>query len=74
MVGKIDQMSREEVMAEIKRLQEEFPNLLSPDGQDAIDVTPNSVELLDAPKDTPDNRGQVMEVIEVGDKVGSRVD
>jgi hypothetical protein len=74
MVGKIDQMSREEVMAEIKRLQEEFPNLLSLDGQVTIDATPNNVELIDAPKDTPDNRGQVMEVIEVGDKVGHRVD
>jgi hypothetical protein len=30
LVGKIDQMSREEVMAEIKRLQSEFPMLVLP--------------------------------------------
>ena len=41
MVGKIDQMSREEVMDEIRRIQTEFPTLLGQDtATSMIDVTP----------------------------------
>lgn len=36
MVGKIDQMSRDEVMAEIKRIQSEFPLLLGADSSNTI--------------------------------------
>ena len=36
MVGKIDQMSRDEVMAEIKRIQAEFPLLLGADSSNTI--------------------------------------
>lgn len=39
MVGKIDQMSREEVLAEIQRMQKEFPMLADMSGG-VIDVTP----------------------------------
>ena len=37
--GKIDQMSRDQVMAEIKRLQEEFPGLAAVSAGNVIDVT-----------------------------------
>ena len=37
--GKIDQMSREQVMAEIHRLQEEFPGLAAVSAGNVIDVT-----------------------------------
>ena len=37
--GKIDQMSREQVMAEIHRLQEEFPGLAAVRAGNVIDVT-----------------------------------
>jgi len=36
MVGKIDQMSREEVMDEIKRIQSEFPTLLGHSSSNAV--------------------------------------
>lgn len=39
MVGKIDQMSREEVLAEIQRMQKEFPMLAAVSGN-VIDVVP----------------------------------
>ena len=72
MVGKIDQMSREEVYAEIKRLQEEFPSLVSPSL--VIDATPNSSEVIDATKDTADNRSEVVEVLKSGNQVGRSMD
>jgi len=40
MVGKIDQMSREEVLAEIQRMQKEFPMLAGVVSAGVIDVTP----------------------------------
>lgn len=57
MVGKIDQMSREEVLAEIRKLQSEFPALVSMPSGPIIDVTPNTEE-VHAEINTPDNRGE----------------
>jgi len=74
MVGKIDQMSREEVMAEIKKIQEEYPQLLSADDQLMIDVAPNTVEVVNAQTNIADNRSKDVEVVEVGDQVRSYVD
>ena len=42
--GKIDQMSRDEVMKEIHRLQEEFPGLAAVKEGNTIDVTPKLVD------------------------------
>ncbi len=72
MVGKIDQMSREEVYAEIKRLQEELPALLSPSV--VIDVVPNEGEVVDAAKDTTDNGSKDVEVFTGGNQKGRSVD
>lgn len=49
LVGKIDQMSRDEVMAEIVKLQSQFPVLMldtAPGGQ-VIDVVPNETDDID---------------------------
>ena len=42
--GKIDQMSREEVMKEIKKLQEDFPGLAAVKQGNVIDVVPEVVD------------------------------
>ena len=44
LVGKIDQMSREEVLAEIKRIQSEFPLLVQHDTKPILDLTPVNEE------------------------------
>jgi phage terminase small subunit len=61
MVGKIDQMSRDEVMAEIKRIQTQYPSLLSMTAATVIDAVPNN-EVTYAEIDTADNRSQDVEV------------
>ena len=57
MVGKIDQMSRDEVMAEIKRIQTQYPSLLSMTATTVIDAVPNN-EVTYAEIDNADNRSQ----------------
>ena len=44
MMGKIDQMSREEVMKEIQKMQEEFPQLVE-QTKPAIDVDYTDIEV-----------------------------
>ena len=75
MVGKIDQMSREEVMAEIRRLQSEFPNLLSapPATSLTIDLTPEK-EVIDAKTEPTDNRSEDVEVLEGSHQEGGPMD
>lgn len=52
LVGKIDQMSRDEVLAEIKRLQAEFPALAAiPDSSSSGPV----IDLLPEPEPTPED-------------------
>ena len=44
LVGKIDQMSRDEVMNEIRRLQSEFPMLALPSSTNVIDIPDNDIK------------------------------
>ena len=73
MVGKIDQMSREEVMAEIRRLQSEFPALVSMPASPVIDVTPNQ-EVEHAEIDPTDNRGEDVAIYAGEDQDGGPMD
>jgi len=85
MVGKIDQMSRDEVLAEIRRLQAEFPVLALSDSSAVIDVLPNPEEppteaelsilnsdedVVDAEAREFDNRSEDVELAEEGDNQG----
>ena len=68
-------MSREEVMAEIRRLQSEFPNLLSaqPATTLTIDLTPNK-EVIDAETEPTDHGSEDVEVLEGGYQEGGSMD
>jgi hypothetical protein len=73
MVGKIDQMSREEVLAEIRRLQSEFPTLAGMPAGPVIDVIPNN-EVIDVEIDTTDNRSENVAVFAGEDQDGGSMD
>lgn len=73
MVGKIDQMSREEVMAEIKRLQAEFPSLVT--GGEVIDAEPLAIEQgskPDAENQLIDDGGEDVVLVEIGNQESER--
>ena len=55
MVGKIDQMSREEVLAEIAKLQQDFPVLMN--------ATAPTIDMIRGPRDAdaPDTFSQIDE-------------
>jgi phage terminase small subunit len=81
LVGKIDQMSRDEVMNEIRRLQAEFPMLALPSSTNVIDIPDNDIKevMTTAVRDDAeildfDDRGEDVAELEESDSDGSGMD
>ena len=74
MVGKIDQMSREEVMAEIKRIQSEFPLLLGSDNPNPVIEGVFVESFEDATIPTTDDRDENLAILKAIDREDSDVD
>jgi hypothetical protein len=74
MVGKIDQMSREEVMAEIKRIQSEFPLLLGSDNPSPVIEGVFVESFEDATIPVVDDRDENLAILEAIDREDGDMD
>lgn len=76
MVGKIDQMSREEVIAEIERMKKEYPMLANLTGSPVIDVevVKDGRKEAEAENNEADNGGGDLEKHQEDDREGGDMD
>ena len=74
MVGKIDQMSRDEVMAEIKRIQQEFPLLLGHDNSNPVIEGVFVEGFEDAKIPVVNDRDENLEILEAINREDSDMD